>query len=166
MKNDSRINAYLSWVIASILLVSGVILLLGAMWFSRDPASAERGNSSERDKIDVPGPSFVDAESLTIYPGKGIGHVLFGASHADIVNAFGVPSASKKSNGFDTMEYPELGFWVLCHDEKAGCTHLILRARGVFRFIRWSNTARLQTPNDAFRRLMPARFGTISIGRN
>ena len=96
MKNNSRINAYLSWVIASILLVSGVILLLGAMWFSSDPASAERGNSSERDKIDVPGPSSVDAESLTIYPGKGIGHVLFGASRADIVNAFGVPSASNE----------------------------------------------------------------------
>lgn len=102
----------LNWIIGIILFVAGVILLLGVLWISRDPSSSERA------EINDSAPPLLDAESLRIHPGEGIGRVSFGASRADIINAFGDPSVSKKSNGFDTMEYPDLGFWVLCHEEK------------------------------------------------
>lgn len=102
------------WIIGGLLVLAGAILAVGGLWTGRGKNSPGMGAS------DRPGgnsaTTSVDANAPVLRPGEGIGDVPFGANLETVIDAFGHPSVLKSGNGFDTLEYPDRGFWLLCHD--------------------------------------------------
>lgn len=113
MSNSTENSSNRPWVVPALVVSACVVLAIAAAW-----AFLGSGTSNNRSKNTNATSTPVDTTTLAIRPGEGVGPLSFGTDREAIVAAFGEPSVSKKSNAFDTLEYPELGFWLLYHDDK------------------------------------------------
>lgn len=98
-----------------LIVLAGVVLLAVGFLLpssNRDPR-AESNNHTPASR-----PLSSESDAFVLRPGEGVGGVPFGASRDSILSAFGSPAVSKNADPFHILEYPNYGFWVLCHAEK------------------------------------------------